>query len=157
MSFDASAFPLFRRTEIGPGGCWLWQGATDGRRGYGSVRHEGRTRRAHKVAWELANQKAVPNGMDVCHSCDTPACINPSHLFLGTRQQNMEDCSRKGRISHKRITYNGETLSIQQWADRIGVGRTTLSQRLASGWSVDRALTYKPRTLTAPSSGATND
>lgn len=41
----------------------------------------------------------IPLGMDICHTCDNRQCINPDHLFLGTRQENMIDCMLKGRMS----------------------------------------------------------
>jgi len=81
-------------------GCWLWLSTL--RNGYGRLvvgsRPNG-TRRsvsAHKYAFE-AHTGAVPRGMEVCHSCDTPACVNPDHLFVGTRQANVDDRERKGR------------------------------------------------------------
>jgi len=58
---------------------------------------DGRSVGAHILAWELATGRTVPKGMFVCHRCDTPACIEPTHLFLGTPRDNNEDRDRKGR------------------------------------------------------------
>lgn len=57
----------------------------------------GRTVGAHVLAWELANGRSVPRGLFVCHKCDTPPCIEPTHLFLGTPRDNNDDRDRKGR------------------------------------------------------------
>ena len=76
-------------------GCWLWIGSAD-EDGYGSI-YDGRGKRAHRVAWELFRGD-IPHGMQVCHKCDTPACVNPDHLFIGTGLDNMRDKVRKGRL-----------------------------------------------------------
>lgn len=75
-------------------GCWLWKGAASsyGHMGGG----DGRTLDAHRVAWELAHGP-IPTGLWVLHRCDNPKCVNPSHLFLGTRSDNMRDAFEKGR------------------------------------------------------------
>lgn len=75
-------------------GCWLWAGTTDGR--YGLVSVDGRMLKAHRVSWELHNGP-IPAGMVVCHTCDTPRCVRPDHLFLGTMADNSHDRDRKGR------------------------------------------------------------
>lgn len=77
-------------------GCWLWQAAKD-ERGYGrfGVGSHG-ARLAHRVSWELVNGP-LPHGMWVLHRCDTPSCVNPNHMFLGTHEDNMEDMAAKGR------------------------------------------------------------
>lgn len=54
-------------------------------------------RYAHRAAWELAHGRPVPDGMDVCHSCDVRHCVNPAHLFIGTAKDNIQDSIRKGR------------------------------------------------------------
>jgi hypothetical protein len=78
--------------------CWLWVGALSPR-GYGGFRFEGRTQRAHRVAWILL-VGPIPAGMEVCHNCpdgDNPSCVRPDHFFLAPHKGNMEDSSRKGR------------------------------------------------------------
>jgi hypothetical protein len=87
-----------------PDGCWMWKAYCDKRWGYGYVGvGNGKIQLSHRVAWELTNG-TIPEGFEVCHSCDNPPCCNPSHLFLGTQKENNDDCINKGRQRHP----NGE-------------------------------------------------
>lgn len=79
-------------------GCLLYLGSKDGD-GYGTVstRRGKAPAKVHRVAYEH-HKGQIPEGMDICHTCDTPACVEPSHLFAGTRADNMQDCRAKGRL-----------------------------------------------------------
>ncbi len=91
------------------GDCWIWTGVQSPD-GYGRASYHHKTFRAHRLSWMLhfgpipqlphANSK---HGTCVCHKCDTPLCVNPDHLFLGSMADN--------------------------WADRIAKGRATLNAR----------------------------
>ena len=78
--------------------CWLWTGYKM-KNGYGVGWHSGLQEKmlAHRLSWIIYNERA-PADMCDCHTCDNPGCVNPKHLFLGTRSDNMQDCSRKGRL-----------------------------------------------------------
>ena len=92
-----------KKHTIKVGECWIWQGWKD-RCGYGCTQfgcgrksRVGKVKKAHRVSYEFY-VGPIPKGMYVCHKCDTPACVNPEHLFLGSQKDNMADCSSKGRI-----------------------------------------------------------
>lgn len=77
-------------------GCWEWTASTQWN-GYGQFRSpKGNTVKAHRYSYELENGPINKN-MSVLHVCDNPKCVNPSHLFLGTQQDNIKDKVNKNR------------------------------------------------------------
>lgn len=86
---------LMERVEM-RGECWIWTGQLF-KDGYGAI-GVGRIgpKRAHRVSYSVFVGE-IPHGMLVCHKCDTPSCINPAHLSLGTPKDNTQDMIRKGR------------------------------------------------------------
>ena len=83
------------KIEKDANGCWLWTGGTYKGYGYMST-PPGMSRLVHRTYWEILNGP-IPHKMCVCHTCDTPSCVRPDHLFLGTHTDNMRDRAAKGR------------------------------------------------------------
>jgi hypothetical protein len=79
----------------GPDACWEWQGATNGKKGYGQLTLRRRQFYAHRLAYALAYDD--PRELLVCHHCDNPLCCNPSRHFLGTIKDDVADMLKKGR------------------------------------------------------------
>lgn len=77
--------------------CILWAGSVWSQGRYGMARINGISTTVHRVAW-IKKFGPVPDGLVVCHRCDTGLCVNTEHLFLGTRKENMQDCITKGRF-----------------------------------------------------------
>jgi hypothetical protein len=130
-------------------GCWEWRGARN-ENGYGVIGRGGRgegNHKAHRVSYQFFNKIELTVEQCVCHKCDTPWCVNPHHLFVGTKKENHEDMRNKGRgrnppihigekSSHAKLT-NKQVIEMRQLAKlgskikdlaaRYGVERHTVS------------------------------
>lgn len=119
-------------------GCWIW---TRGKynHGYGSVvwrfkpNGRGQMIAASRAAW-MVTHGPIPEGMQVLHKCDVPACCNPTHLFLGTHSDNMRDMRNKvrvpGTLNREKVLRVRKLLKTKTGADVarvMGILPTTIS------------------------------
>lgn len=112
-------------------GCWEWQGHTY-KNGYGVIKSFGQDVSAHRLSYELSKGK-IPDGLCILHSCDNRKCINPSHLSVGTHQENMaqakERCRFRSGVNHPQY---GKKLSKPRQSNVVIVlGKTYPSQNAA--------------------------
>jgi hypothetical protein len=87
---------FFLKVEKGPS-CWIWTGSRAGKNHYGAFYLNGVKYRAHRFSF-MIHVGEIPAGLEVLHRCDTPLCVNPDHLFIGTQKDNIHDAINKGRI-----------------------------------------------------------
>ena len=120
--------------------CWNWIGKPSGD-GYGQIRIQRKNIRSHRLSYELT-YGSISDGLWVLHKCDNRLCCNPSHLFLGTNKDNVDDRERKGRGgNHKgerhgnhKLTHEQVLLIRQRYAEG-GISH----RQLASQWGVCRS------------------
>jgi len=97
------------------GDCWMWTGSkySDG---YGKMsvgpRHARKAFGAHRISKMLEIGRVLRSDELVCHSCDNPVCVNPSHLWVGTTSDNQRDMASKGRSTH------GEKSGRAKWSNQ---------------------------------------
>lgn len=95
MTPDKQRF--YNKISISESGCWLWKaGTTGGKMPYGKFWLNGTYMKAHRASYIL-HIGGIPDGACVCHKCDTPLCVNPEHLFIGSKRDNAIDMVTKGR------------------------------------------------------------
>lgn len=123
-------------------GCILFLGQQS-HNGYGRFVSNGRRVAAHRYAWVQAHGP-IPSGQMVCHKCDTPACVNLNHLFLGTCKENKRDSMRKGRHSRGRVASyaKGHSVLSEDLAREI-FDATGTHQAIADAYGIRRQLVTK--------------
>lgn len=103
--------------------CWNWTGCIHYRNGYGKTSFKGRSIYTHQVSF-LVYKGEIPEGLEVCHSCDNRVCLNPSHLWLGTQLDNMNDMRVKGRAA------SGDNSGARKHPEKIPRGESHGSSKL---------------------------
>lgn len=122
---------ILANTKLDPAtGCRVWLGGLVN--GYGQVYWKGKCRRVHRVVWELAHG-CSPGLLDVLHTCDNKPCCEPIHLFLGTQQDNIEDCIAKGRKAPGKLA-EAQVAEIKRL---LAAGET--QERIASAYGVNQS------------------
>lgn len=118
--------------------CWIWSGSRSDQR-YGRESRQVGTRLAHRISWEI-HYGPPPKDMDVCHHCDNPLCVRPSHLFIGKALDNMQDAASKNRVkfgvSHHAAKLNNDLVS--QIRNLLKNGRSQSS--IAREFKVTRSI-----------------
>lgn len=95
---------IFSRTKKNDAGCWIYQGRL--KRGYAVIGCRGKRVAGHRLVWMAVNGP-IPSTVMICHRCDTPACLNPDHLFKGDSKANVTDMVLKGRAFWQQRRHSG--------------------------------------------------
>lgn len=125
----------FSRMYDATSGCWIWLGYLDDK-GYGRFgTFAGDDAKimgmglAHRIAYRLYIGE-IPSGAVVCHTCDEPRCVRPSHLFVGTQADNIRDMWRKGRarVPHRQVGEANHNARIS-WEDAKNIRHLYFAER----------------------------
>lgn len=122
--------------------CWIWSGSKYGN-GYGKATVNSKRKPAHRHAWELTNG-LIAEGLFACHHCDNKLCVRPSHLFLGTQQDNMQDWTDKGKnklvsdITYRKFMRKPKgdhmrMLTSKRLKEELATGKRIMIQDLKTG------------------------
>lgn len=145
--FETPEDALLHHLTVGdPDECWEWHSARTPM-GYGLFTHRAKNYYAHRVAYETF-VGPIPDGLDVCHTCDNPSCCNPAHLWVGSAKDNAQDMVKKGRDCH--AVFRGEdhansklTASQVREIRRLceeGINQTEIGKRFSVSQSAVMAI-----------------
>ena len=97
------------------GGCWIWQRARD-TAGYGRIKVGCVLESVHRVSYELFVGE-IPEGLCVCHYCNNKLCVNPGHLYVATREENMSHAHFAELVTPKQTGYHKLSLdeNLRDW------------------------------------------
>ncbi len=133
MKLEASDVRRFmEKVKVSENGCWEWTASVNWA-GYGHFDFYS-IRSAHRFSYYIFKGD-LPEGMEVCHSCDNPKCVNPAHLWLGTRSENISDAAMKGRTNSVKLSptdvlsmreLHSSGLTVDDLALRYGVSTDTV-------------------------------
>lgn len=134
-------------------GCWIWHGVISDE-GYGIMSAPIKTRKVHRVAFELINNVKLVPSQYLCHHCDNRQCWRPSHMFIGTPQDNATDQVRKIRqakgITKQRVKMVQKLLlqhmSCRTIHKKTGICRQTI-QKIRDGKHWSQQLPLAPNLL----------
>lgn len=160
---------ILSKVIVDENGCWNWTGSKNSE-GYGNIgvgsRKDGtrKTLKAHRASYSVFVGE-IPLGRDICHKCDNPSCVNPSHLFPGTEKENVADMDAKGRRgfvlseNHPKAkltendvmearTLRKQGFSYYRLAKMYGVYRETMRQAvIGKTWKHMREDRHKPKEM----------
>lgn len=130
---------FWKRVVTGPG-CWTHSGSK-GSHGYPqATRLNGQTGLAHRVSWEI-NVGDIPAGMFVCHKCNNRECVRPSHLYVGTHKENMDDMARVGHVRRKLTNEQARLVRSDTRAHRAIAAEYGVSQKTIQ--NIKEGVTYR--------------
>jgi DNA-binding transcriptional regulator YiaG len=135
---------FMRFVDKSPRGCWTWAGARH-KQGYGFFRLDGRNQYAHRMAYELF-KGPVPEGLFVCHHCDNPSCVNPEHLYAGTRADNARDAVERERYRPARRGEANEQVKLTEAAIHDIRSKRAPQRELANLYGVSQSLISRIQT-----------
>jgi len=128
--------------EENKNGCWNYTGALNVS-GYGLFKLDRVMWIAHRLAYCLT--KGDCTGKFVCHTCDTPSCCNPDHLFLGTQKDNLNDMAMKLRAGTKKLT-PAQVLEVRAMLSKKHTKvKIAMTFKVTESciYAIERGITYK--------------
>ena len=121
-------------------GCYIWTGCLNAA-GYGRFNYQGKITNAHRISWELHNNKNA-EGFVIRHKCDNRTCVNPDHLIEGTQADNIKDIYERKRNRHLSGEEHPRSKLTEELVDRIrNDGR--ISRVIAESYGISRSQVSK--------------
>lgn len=153
------AHTLGRYVPVPEAGCWLWDGGVKPN-GYGWVNWRRKVYNVHRFFYEHL-VGPIPTGMQINHKCDTPLCVNPDHLFVGTQTDNIRDMMAKKRglvgdlgpgavLTEVEVLQivdivNAKVISLKSIAKAYGISENVISSiRTGFRWSLITGIKSNP-------------
>jgi hypothetical protein len=127
------------------GDCWEYSGYCKPPAGYGVTESSGRPIYTHRLAYAIF-RGPVPDGMEVCHSCDNPPCWNPAHLFVASHSDNVRDMDEKRRrksATPRGLANGNATLTDEQVSAIRAVAQTSSQRSIAAQFGVSQSTVWR--------------